>query len=438
MDATWPAGSHPYHEVVTRIEQLEIALAALGLLVLVVLVLWWRSRRHLVRRLASVISRLEGTDRVDVVGRGRLETSLAALERAAGSGTLRVSDAQVSVDRLADAFRLVGHGIVVCDEDGEVVFRNARADELVGDRLHEALADEAVTRLLRSAIDGAGGQEQLELFGPPHRTLQLSAAPLVNDSRLVGAAAVIEDVTERRRLEAVRRDFVANISHELKTPVGALGLLAETLSGEDDPVVAARLAERMQNEAFRVGRIIEDLLDLSRIEAEESPLRDPVPVHLVLAEAADRVRSMAEHRGIRIDVHEPPRRLSTLGDRRQLVSAVHSLVENAVTYSDDGGEVVLDTRINGRWVEITVSDTGIGIPQRDLERIFERFYRVDRARARDTGGTGLGLAIVRHVAGNHGGEVRVQSQEGRGSTFTLRLPAGPGPMAIAPPAAEAG
>jgi two-component system, OmpR family, sensor histidine kinase SenX3 len=424
---------------VTRIEQLEAAVAALGVLVVVVLLLWWRSRRHLVRRIASVISRLEGTDRVDVVGRGRLESSLSALERAAGTGTLRVSDAQVAVDRLADAFRLVGHGIVVCDENGDEVFRNARADELVGDRLHEALADEAVTRLLVDAVEGRPGAEQLELFGPPHRTLQLTASPLVNDARLVGAVAVIEDISERRRLEAVRRDFVANISHELKTPVGALGLLAETLAGEDDPVVAGRLAERMQNEAFRVGRIIEDLLDLSRIESEESPLRDPVPVHLILAEAADRVRSVAEHRGIRLEVHEPVRRLAVLGDRRQLVSAVHSLVENAVTYSDDGAEVVVDTRTNGTWVEITVSDTGIGIPQRDLERIFERFYRVDRARARDTGGTGLGLSIVRHVAGNHGGEVRVQSQEGRGSTFTLRLPAGPGPVALTnPPTAEAG
>ena len=422
----------------SRTEQLEAVAAAL-VIVLVLVLLRWRSRRHLVRRLASVISRLEGIDHVDVVGRGGLEASLAALERAAGAGTMRVAEARVEVDRLADAFRLVGPGIVVCDENGDEVFRNGRADELVGDRLHEALAGEAVHRLLLAALGGAAGAENLELFGPPHRTLHLTAAPLVDDARLIGAAVVIEDVSERRRLEAVRRDFVANISHELKTPVGALGLLAETLSGEEDPAVAARLADRMQSEAMRVGRIIEDLLDLSRIESEESPRRDPVPLHLVLAEAADRVRPVAEHRGIRIEVHEPPRRLSVLGDRRQLVSAVHSLVENAVTYSDDGSAVVLDTRTNGSWVEVTVADTGIGIPARDLERIFERFYRVDRARARDTGGTGLGLAIVRHVAGNHGGEVRVQSQEGRGSTFTLRLPARPGPSVALPDlTAEAG
>ncbi len=415
------------------------AVAAAAVALLLLGILWtWRTRRHLVRRLASVSSRLEAVPAADVVGRGSLEAALVELERAAGSGTMRVNDARIELDRLADAYRLVGHGIVVCDENGDVVFRNERADELISDRLGEALATEAVTRLLAAAVEGRTGSEQLELFGPPHRTLNLTATPLVNESRLIGAAAVLEDVSERRRLEAVRRDFVANISHELKTPVGALGLLAETLAGEDDPVVAGRLAERMQMESFRVGRIIEDLLDLSRIEAEESPLRDPVPVHLVLAEATERVRGMAEHRGVRLVVAEPPRRLAVLGDRRQLVSAVHSLVENAVTYSEDGAEVLLDTRTNGSWVEITVTDTGIGIPARDLERIFERFYRVDRARARDTGGTGLGLAIVRHVAGNHGGEVRVQSREGQGSTFTLRLPAGPGPVAVSLPSAEAG
>ena len=423
------AANGPYHGPVSDVQRLELLAASAAVLLVLVLLVWWRSRRHLVRRLASITARLEAGHGTDVVGRGGLENALAALERVAASARAGVGAAEESAERLADGFRLVGHGIVICDDEGTVVFRNEQAEELLGDRLSEAIAGEAIERVLAAAVDGRTSTEQLELFGPPHRILVVKAAPLANDARLIGAAAVIEDVSERRRLEAVRRDFVANISHELKTPVGALGLLAETLAGEDDPKVAGRLAERMQNEALRVGRIIEDLLDLSRIEAEESPLREPVAVHLVLAEAADRVRAVADHRGIRLDVHEPPRRMTVLGDRRQLVSAIHGLLENAVTYSDDGAEVVLDARATGSWIEITVVDTGIGIPARDLERIFERFYRVDRARSRDTGGTGLGLAIVRHVAGNHGGEVRVQSQEGRGSTFTLRLPAGPGPVA---------
>jgi two-component system sensor histidine kinase SenX3 len=255
----------------------------------------------------------------------------------------------------------------------------------------------------------------------------VTASPLDDERRTVGALGIIEDVSERRRLEAVRRDFVANISHELKTPVGALGLLAETLLAEDDADVSRRLAERMLTEAFRVGRTIDDLLALSRIEAEEAPLREPVPVHLVVAEAVERMRPAAEQQGIDVRVAEPRRTLTIMGDRRQLVSALYNLLDNAVKYSDAGSSV--DVRVSvstdGGRVAIEVEDHGIGIPTRDHERIFERFYRVDRGRSRDTGGTGLGLAIVRHVAGNHGGEVRIASREGEGSTFTLVLPAGP-------------
>jgi two-component system sensor histidine kinase SenX3 len=249
---------------------------------------------------------------------------------------------------------------------------------------------------------------------------------LIDRESVLGAVAIIEDVSERRRLEAVRRDFVANISHELKTPVGALSLVAETLEGEDDPKIVARLSHRMRTEAERLSRIIEDLLDLSRIESEESPSRDPVPVHLILGQAIERLRPAAQHRGIRLDVEEPPPDVVVRGDRRQLVSAVHNLVDNAIKYSEDESSVQVKVEDSNGWVDISVADHGIGIPSRDLERIFERFYRVDRARSRDTGGTGLGLSIVRHVAGNHGGEVRVVSREGEGSTFTLRLPGATG------------
>jgi two-component system, OmpR family, sensor histidine kinase SenX3 len=199
--------------------------------------------------------------------------------------------------------------------------------------------------------------------------------------------------------------------------------------------VAQRLAQRLLDESLRVSRTIDDLLELSRIEAEEQALRDPVPVHLCVAEAVDRVRPAAERRSVELVVEEPDARATVVGDRRQLVSAISNLLDNAVKYSDAGSTVEVTSRTDGRWVEIAVQDHGIGIPRRDLGRIFERFYRVDRARSRDTGGTGLGLAIVRHVANNHHGEVSVESQEGEGSTFVLRLPAGPGPVLVT---AEAG
>ena len=352
----------------------------------------------------------------------RTRRHLAEVEAAAAAASASAQEAGLGGRRFCQALERVGQGVVVCDAGGGLVFRNERATELLGGGMADALAREAATRLLRAAAEGTPGTENLELLGPPRRALTITAAPLTEGSRVIGAVAVIEDISERRRLEAVRRDFVANLSHELKTPIGALALLAETLAAEDDPAVTARLVGRMQVEALRMGRIIEDLLDLSRIESEESPRREAVAVPAVMAEAVERVRPLAELRRITISVGHCPARLVVMGDRRQLVAAVHSLVENAVTYSDDGGEVRLTARPSGTWLEIVVADDGVGIPARDLTRIFERFYRVDRGRGRETGGTGLGLAIARHVAGNHGGEVAVESQEGLGSTFTLRLP----------------
>ena len=243
-----------------------------------------------------------------------------------------------------------------------------------------------------------------------------------NGQRALGVIAVIEDVSERRRLEEVRRDFVANVSHELKTPMGALGLLAETLLSENEPQVAHRLAQRIHTEAFRISRVIDDLLDLSRIESEESPPREPVPINLVMAEAAERVKEASSQRQIEVKLEEPNPQVVVLGDRRQLTSAVYNLLENAVKFSPQASRVRCIGRAEGDEAVIVVEDQGVGIPSRDLERIFERFYRVDAGRSRSTGGTGLGLAIVRHVAANHRGSVQVESREGEGSTFTLRLP----------------
>jgi two-component system sensor histidine kinase SenX3 len=349
---------------------------------------------------------------------------LGLIEQAAERLAGRVANAEGAASRLVAALGHVALGVVVCDPQGAVVYRNSQAAAFVGARHGEALAERALAQLLTGALAGKAAEETIELFSPPRRILIIRAAPLSENGTVLGAVAIIEDITERRRLEAVRRDFVANISHELKTPVGALSLVAETLEEEDDPEVIARLSRRMRAEAERLSRIIEDLLDLSRIEAEESPRRDPVPVHLVAAQAVERVRPVADHRGIQLDFAEPPHHLVVLGDRRQLISAVYNLLDNAIKYSENDSSVELSVVLDHGSVEIAVADHGIGIPARDLERIFERFYRVDRARSRDTGGTGLGLAIVRHVAGNHGGDVRVESREGEGSTFVLRLPAG--------------
>jgi len=411
----------------------DAVVAGVAAAVVLVVFSWaWLFRRSTNRRLASLTTRLDEEGSDELVSRGGTERNLARLERAAERAVGDRGSARLARSRLEGALRVVGIGVVVCDESGEIVFQNEQADAFMGDRPAEALAHQAVTELLTAAAEGEVQTQTLDLYGPPRRTLEIVASPVDDGWRGLGAVAVIEDVSDRRHLEAVRRDFVANISHELKTPVGALALLAETLAGEEDAEVVNRLARRLQLESQRVARIVDDLLDLSRIESEETPMREPVAVHLVVAEAAERVRSAAERRAVTITFGEGSRHLVVTGDRRQLVSALFNLLENSVKYSDEGSTVDVRSHTDGEWVELTVTDKGIGIPERDLERVFERFYRVDRARGRDTGGTGLGLAIVRHVATNHGGDVRVESHEGAGSSFTLRIPTGPGPVAVSP------
>jgi two-component system sensor histidine kinase SenX3 len=355
---------------------------------------------------------------------GSVDEASERLEAAVDRHFAKQAATRVTADRLVGALDVIPQGIVLADAAGEIVFRNQTAATYLTARHGDALVGSLITELISRAVRGESSTRTIELFGPPRRSLQLRSVPL-DDPESGGAFLVIEDISERQRLEAVRRDFVANISHELKTPVGALGLLAETLLDEDDPEVAHRLTERMQREAFRVARTIDDLLQLSQIETSEGPEHELVGVDLLIDEAVDRTRAAAEMRSVDLVVSAFPAGLAVVGDRRQLVSAVANLCDNAVKYSDSHSKVELRARAEGRWVEIDVVDQGIGIPARDQARVFERFYRVDRARSRDTGGTGLGLAIVRHVVQNHHGEISVSSREGDGSTFTLRLPAGP-------------
>ena len=308
-------------------------------------------------------------------------------------------------------------GVVVGGPSGQIHYRNRAARALEGTHMG-VLVDDAVERLLDTARDGEEVRQSLELYGPPRVAVVVRASPLDGG----GSVATIEDVSERRRVDAVRTDFVANISHELKTPVGALAVLAETMADEDDLGVVHRIAARMIDEAHRVSRTIDDLLELSRIELGEEPVRDVVEVLDVVEGAVERSRALAETRRTRIEVLERCEGVKVLGDRRQLVSALGNLVENAVKYSGVGTSVQVRVHVEGEWVELMVADHGIGIPASDHDRIFERFYRVDKGRGRETGGTGLGLAIVRHVATNHHGDVQVSSQEGEGSTFVLRIP----------------
>ena len=313
--------------------------------------------------------------------------------------------------------------MIVVDTARHEVVRSGSADRFRNARHGDAVAQEVVDRLLRGALQGDEGSEELALFGPPRETLIVHALPLRDErGALIGAAAYVEDVTELRRVESVRRDFVANVSHELKTPIGAMGLLAETFLACDDVEVGRRLAEQLVREADRLARIVDDLLDLSQVEAQEQPIRETVRLRVLVDEAVERVRALALARSIPIRVQDIPEDIVVLCDPVHVVGAITNLLDNAVKYSDPGDPVeVFGESIDSRAV-VRIVDHGIGIPSRDLERIFERFYRVDKARSRATGGTGLGLAIVRHVAQLHGGEVTVTSTEGDGSTFCFVLP----------------
>ena len=401
----------------------EIAAVAAGIVVVIVLSYIFGGRhgaRSLRQRLLSLGSRL-GADSLMNEPR-KIEDSLSFVERATESAAVAVAESSAEAIRLRRALDTLPQAVIVCDEHGEPVFRNARAIALMGNRHSDALAAQAVEDLLAATAPGNSEERTLELYGPPRSTLAVRTQSIDNGQRALGVIAVIDDVSERRRLEEIRRDFVANVSHELKTPMGAIGLLAETLLSENEPEVAQRLAQRIHTEAFRISRVIDDLLDLSRIESEESPPREPVLINLVMAEAAERVRAAADQRGVTVSLDEPSPPIAVLGDRRQLTSAVYNLLENAVKFSYEGGNVDCTGKVVGDEINVSVADHGVGIPARDLERIFERFYRVDHGRSRETGGTGLGLAIVRHVAQNHHGSVRVESREGEGTTFTLQLP----------------
>ena len=314
---------------------------------------------------------------------------------------------------------------VVLGPDDKVVRRSPAAVPYGLVRGKRLRVDEVNTLVRRVRRDGA--LREVELMVPrSHRGTELLSLD-VRVARLGDLVLVLaEDSSAVRRVDAVRRDFVANVSHELKTPVGALSLLSEAVQGSaDDPEAVRRFANRMQHEASRLTQLVQDLIALSRLQTHD-PLREGESINVddVVSEAVDALHFESDARQIRLEVRGQ-HGLTMFGDEDQLVTAIRNLIANAINYSADHTRVTVAVQAVGKRddvVEVAVTDQGIGIPERDLERIFERFYRVDPARSRATGGTGLGLSIVKHIVTNHGGDVQVWSSAGSGSTFTLRLP----------------
>jgi two-component system sensor histidine kinase SenX3 len=345
-------------------------------------------------------------------------------------------------------------GVVVLDAEDEPVLVNpaARAMGLLrSGGAPGTIAAHPILRTLAGQVRRTGVRREVELDLPRGRAGGVQA-PLGLHLRAVAlnathVAVEAADVTESHRLARVRRDFVANVSHELKTPIGALQLLAEALldatelpeaelaDRSEDLIAARRFAERIHHESARMGRLVNELLELTRLQgAEPLPAPEPVALDWVIAEVVDRTRTTASAKGIEV-VYTGPRGATVYGSDSQVATAVTNLVENAIAYSGEDTQVALAVRQDDEWIEIDVTDQGIGIAPHDVDRIFERFYRADQARSRSTGGTGLGLAIVKHIATNHGGRVDVSSTLGGGSTFTLRLPARPPETPMPLPAA---
>lgn len=384
----------------------------------------------LARLMARPISEL--TDQARAVAEGDVEVTprrsrvaeldqlgmaISAIARRIGS---RLTDAEEANATLEVVLGALPQGTVLFDEDGEMVYANAAAHAILGalPQNLNALAPLQLQVAVRDARASKTQQVRMVDHGSPARRLRGIATPFSGDERVL---LLLVDVTERERTDSVRRDFVANASHELKTPVSTIIASSEALqiALEREDGSAEGFAVRIETSARQLDRLVGDLLDLSRLE-RESPTMASVRIDRLVRDEAERIRGQAEKSGLGLDVEVSE--IVAAVNSRDVAIAVRNLLDNAVRYTGDGGSISVRVSTEEAEAVISVADTGEGIPIRDMERVFERFYRVDSARSRATGGTGLGLSIVKHVAESHGGSVTVESELGVGSTFTIRLP----------------
>lgn len=342
----------------------------------------------------------------------RADRARAETADALGEERRAHADLLAAIDAMED-------GVVLFGADGAVLEANDAAERLLGGRpsAAAALAPVALQGLVAAAADGPAVLD-LEV-GAPTRVLRGSARRSGDAGQVL---LVLRDVTDAVRIDAIRRDFVANASHELKTPVATIRATAETLgtAAVDDPAAVPGFAARIEDEAVRLARIVADLLDLSRLEGG-SDLAGEADLAAILAEEAGRLAPEAAAATVELTAGGAAT-ARVRGSERDLALLVRNLLDNAVRYATEGGHVRASVEEVDGEVVLAVADDGVGIPTRDLPRVFERFYRVDRGRSRETGGTGLGLAIVRHVAENHGGRATIESELGRGTTVRVHLP----------------
>jgi two-component system phosphate regulon sensor histidine kinase PhoR len=400
-----------------------IAAGILGLLgVLVVALLARRLTQPISDLTAQALAVSEGE--TDITPRhsrvwelDQLGLAIATMAKRVGS---RLSDAEQTTATLEVVLGALSQGTVLFDGGNRVVYANPSAYAILG-AVPDELAGLAPLQLQNAVRDARDSREQevRELdHGTPTRRLRAVATPFTGDDRVL---LLVVDITERERTDSIRRDFVANASHELKTPVSTIIASAEALQialdRHDDS--ATGFAVRIEHSARQLDRLVADLLDLSRLEKDQPELA-PLRIDHLVRDEVERIRADAEAKGVSLELILEA--VTAMANHRDIAIGTRNLLDNAVRYTPEGGSVSVTVSRDGREVVISVTDTGEGIPTRDTERVFERFYRVDSARSRATGGTGLGLSIVKHVAESHGGSVSVESELGVGSTFAIRLP----------------
>ena len=410
------------------------AIVAAILSLLISLVFSARSLRA-IRRLSRAASRLAAGDldaRVASRGTDEIASLAANFNKMATRIRLTVRELREEKQKVETIFQRMGEAIIVTDPEGRITRCNPAFEHVFGVSCEQArgltVADAtksiALDQAFRSALEGVQETAEVRVLFPAPRVLEATVTG-ISDQEPLGAVAVLHDVTQLRRLEAVRREFVANASHELQTPITAIKAMAETLlaGGRDDPALAERFLCDLERQADRLGALVRDLLDLASIEAgAHEHVATEAPVGEVATAVMGQLGSLAKQRQVVMECSIPDD-LSAVCDWSSLTRILTNLLDNAIKYTEPGDRVGVTAARSGDTVAITVWDTGIGIPSTDLERVFERFYRVDKARSRDLGGTGLGLSIVKHLAEACGGSVSVESQLGKGSRFTVMLPA---------------
>jgi two-component system phosphate regulon sensor histidine kinase PhoR len=388
-----------------------------------------------VRQIAEVVGSIAGGDLSRRLPRdtgGELGRIAGSVNDVAEQLHDRLQELTEDRERLHAVLSGMVEGVLVVDSDDRVVVANPRVRRLFGlgaEVVGRPFWEVVRRREVEEAIASARHQREHVVcdFGTetPERRLQLHAVRFPSTGRPAGVVAVFHDVTEIHRLESMRRDFVANVSHELKTPLTAIRGFAETLRGDVPPPQRDAYLDVIQRHSERLASLIDDVLSLSRIEGGRLPNRPTeVDVARVATSLARDMKPQLSERGVSVDVQRKGSPLAW-ADRRSVEQILTNLLDNAAKYSDAGGRIDVRVEERGRQLRVEVSDAGMGIPPEDVSRIFERFYRVDKARSRDLGGTGLGLAIVKHLAHSQGGEVSVVSVLGEGSTFTVTLPRSP-------------